>query len=99
MQKRFEVARGEAHSVHGTLGLLNQIVQVYCNETVGLEFAFVAGGFHKCGEDSLVGKRKDVRRCALVNGAMSERLVKNLDQRLVLDRYGFRLQTDELEVL
>ena len=99
MQKRFEVARGEAHPVHGALGLLNQIAGVNGDETVGLEFAFVAGGFHKCGEDSLVGKRKDVRRCALVNGAMAERLIENLDQRLVLDRYGFRLQTDELEVL
>ena len=99
MQKRFEVSRGEAHPVHGTLGLLNQIVQVYCNETVGLELAFVAGGFHECGEDCLVGKRKYVWRCALVYGAMAERFVENLDQWLVLYRYGFRLQTDELEVL
>ena len=85
--------------MHGALGLLNQIASINGNETVWLEFAFVAGGFHECGEDCLVGKRKDVRRCALVNGAMAERLIENLDQRLVLDRYGFRLQTDELEVL
>ena len=85
--------------MHGALGLFNQFFRADGDETACLELAFVAGGFHERCENCLVGERENVWRCALVYGAMAERFVEELDQRLVLDRYGFRLQTDELEVL